>query len=345
MAEPAGPAMPQPQPQPQQPSASAPLVTVLLLAYNQQATVGAAIAGALAQTYAQVELVISDDASTDATYAAMLAAVADYRGPHRVILNRNPVNLGIGAHLNRMVALSHGELLFVAAGDDVSQPQRCERVVQAWLDAGRCPDLIAAALVDMDEHGGLHEVIAPTDLSTYRSAADWLARPPHVIGAAQAWTRRLYDRCGPLPDAAMAEDMLMVFRAILAGGAITLAEPLVHYRRGGVSRRARALSAADVTRRLLKNNRHALAELPQLLADAQAAGQLDAVEAELTARLARERFIEALFATRGTGEQVTLAWRTHALPWSLRARLLTYAAFPWLLAPFFALKRRRARGD
>ena len=321
--------------------AAKPLVTMLLLAYNQQATIGAAIEGALRQTYAPLEIVISDDASTDATFAAMQAALAGYRGPHRLILNRNPVNLGIGAHLNHMVALSHGELLFIAAGDDVSLPQRCERVVAAWLHAGRRPDLIAAGLVDMDEHGALHAPLAPSDLSTYRDAADWLARPPHVIGAAQAWTRKLYDRFGPLPADAMAEDMLMVFRAIVAGGAITLPEVLVQYGRGGISRRRRAISADDVTRRLLKNNRHALAELPQLLADAKEASQLAAVRDALGKRLARERFIERLFAAPGALAMTRLALRAGEVPPAARLRLWAYAAAPWLLAPFFALKRLR----
>ena len=322
---------------------AAPLATMLLLAYNQQAFIGAAVAGALSQTYPALEIVISDDASTDATFAAIEAAVADYRGPHRLIVNRNPVNLGIGAHLNRMVALSHGELLFIAAGDDVSVPERCERTVQAWLASNRRLDLIASALVDMDEHGALHNPITPTELSALRNAADWIDRPPHVIGAAQAWTRRLYDRFGALPDATMGEDMLMVFRALLAGGAITLPDVLVRYRRGGVSRRARAMSAADVTRRLLKNNRHALAELPQLLADARVGGQLSAVQAPLERRLVRERFIADLFAAPSVGRQLALTLGAREVALSLRLRMLVYAAAPGLLAPFFALKRRRAR--
>lgn len=326
-------------------AARPPRATLLLLAYNQQETVGAAIAGALAQTWPNLEIVVSDDASTDATFVAMQAALAGYSGPHRIVLNRNPVNLGIGAHLNRMVALSQGELLFIAAGDDVSLPQRCERVVGAWLASDRRLDLIAAGLIDMDADGGLHGAIVPTQLSAYRDAADWLARPPHVIGAAQAWTRRLYDRFGPLPDATMGEDLLMVFRAILAGGATTLAEPLVHYRRGGISRRQRALSRDDVVRRLLRNNRSALAELPQLLADARTAGQLGAVEAALTQRLDRERFVRDIFVATSTGARIATTWRATRVPIPLRLRLLVYAAFPSLLRPFFALKRWRAGRD
>ncbi len=326
-------------------AADRPLVTMLVLAYNQQAFIAEAIAAALAQSYAPLEIVVSDDASSDGTWAAIEAAVAGYDGPHAVVLNRNPANLGIGANLNRMVALAHGELLFIAAGDDVSLPGRCERVVRAWLAAGRRPDLVASALVDVDAAGAPRGVIVPSDLASYRDAADWLARPPHVVGAAQAWTRRVYDRFGPFAPGTVAEDQLMVFRAIVSGGALTLREPLVRYRRGGVSRRRRSLDAEAVRARLLANNRSALVQLPQLIADAERAGQLDAVGPALGQRFARERFIRDAFAAPGTGAKLAVARAARAVPLATRLRVLAYAAFPGVLAPWFALKRLRARGD
>jgi len=320
-----------------------PLVTMLVLAYQQAGTIEAAIRGAFAQTHSPLEIFISDDASTDDTWSAIEGAVADYHGPHRLVLNRNPTNLGIGAHIDRMVALSHGELLFIAAGDDISLPQRCERVVDAWLAADRRPDLISTQLIDLDEHDRTHATIAPTDLSSYRNAADWLARPPHVIGAAQAWTRRVFDRFGPLPAGTVAEDWLMVFRAIVSGGAITLPEALVQYRRGGISRRRRNLHASDVVERLLKNNRHAIVELPQLLADAKRAGQLEAVEDELSRQFEREVFVRDVFGASNFSVRWQAFVAAPRVPVRLRLRLLVYAACPALLTPLFALKRALAR--
>ena len=320
-----------------------PLASILLIAYEQQATIAEAIAGALAQTYSPLEIVVSDDASSDATFAAMEAALTGYGGPHRIVLNRNERNLGIGAHLSRAVALSHGDLLFVAAGDDVSLPQRCERVVEVWLASGKRLDLIASALEDIDERGAVHARISPSDLAAYRDAADWIARPPFVVGAAQAWTRRLFDRFGPLPEGVVAEDLLMVFRAVVSGGAATLAEPLVRYRRGGISGRRRAMSAGDVVERLLKNNRHSLVELPQLLVDARVAGQLPAVEVRLHRQLAREVFIRDLFAATSLARRLRLVTRASAVPLGQRLRFATYAICPNLLAPLFVLKRLAAR--
>ena len=339
-----------------------PLVSMLLIAYRQPDTIARAIRAALAQTYSPLEIVISDDASGDTTFAAMQAALAGYPGPHRIVLNRNPRNLGIGAHLSHLVSLASGELLFVTAGDDVSLPQRCEVVVQAWLAHGRRPDLIASALFDMDAGGGLHATIMPSDLQRYRCIADWLADPPFVVGAAQAWTRRLFDRFGPLPAGVVAEDLIMVFRAIAitsaittasasldvgaagsAGGAITLPEALVGYGRGGLSRRVRNLRAQEVVERVLKNNRHALIEHEQLLRDAASVGQLDAVRAAFDAKLRRERFIRDLFAAPGRRRKTGIALRAVGVPTGLRLRMLGYAALPGLYAPFFFLKRLLAR--
>ena len=323
----------------------APLASLLLIAYQQESTVTDAVAGALSQTYSPLEIILSDDASADGTFAAMQAAVAGYTGPHHIVLNRNPHNLGIGAHLSHLVSLSKGEMLFVAAGDDVSLPQRCQQVMQTWHASGQRLDLIAAALIDVDETGHAGAVITPSDLATYHGAADWLARPPFVVGAAQAWTRRVFEHFGPLPEGVVAEDLVMVLRALMSGGAVTLAEPLVRYRRGGLSFRRRAQTAADVVKALLKNNRSSLVELPLLLQDARSAGQLAAIEPVLLARLAREHFVRDLFAAGSLPARWRCVLTAGDVPLALRLRLFVYAACPALLAPFFWIKRsvRRAR--
>jgi glycosyltransferase involved in cell wall biosynthesis len=323
--------------------AARPLVSMLLIAYRQAATIEAAIAGALAQTYRPLEIIVSDDASDDDTWQRVERAVAAYRGPHRLRSNRNPHNLGVGAHLSHLAQMAEGDLLFVAAGDDVSMPERCERVVQAWLADGRKVDLIASALIDVDDAGGAHGLIVPADLQSYRSLDDWVARPPFVVGAAQAWTRRLFESFAALPAGTVAEDLVMVFRAIGSGGAMTLREPLVRYRRGGISRRVRNWHAADVVERLLKNNRHALVETEQMLRDAEAMRANRNVKAMLEMTLARERFIAALFAADRLSARWHAVRAARVVPVAERLRLFVYAAAPWLLAPFFALKRRRRR--
>ncbi|MBL8428786.1 MAG: glycosyltransferase family 2 protein [Dechloromonas sp.] len=322
---------------------SLPPVTLLLLCYNQQDTIAEALAGALAQDYPNLEIVISDDASRDATVEQIEPCLRDYAGPHRIKLLRNAENLGIGGNIDQAVRQSNGELIFIAGGDDVSLPNRVSTVVDFWRAHDGKPDLIGAYLFDMDQTGNILGTIRIGTLEDYRTLDDWSRSPPHVIGAAQAWTRRLFDRFGGLPKGAVGEDMVMAFRAIGLATAITLPVPLVNYRRGGLTSKRKALSTDAVIRGLTRKINSSKTELSCMLDDARKLGASAATLATLTLKLDKEKFIEAMFAASGTGEKIRICLRYGQLPGDFRLRILTYAAAPWLLAPFFFLKRLRYR--
>src|SRR4051812_14455329 len=71
-----------------------PLVTFVLFSYNQERYIREAVAGALAQTYQPLKIVISDDCSTDRTFEIVREMASAYTGPHKIVLRRNPKNLG-----------------------------------------------------------------------------------------------------------------------------------------------------------------------------------------------------------------------------------------------------------
>ena len=74
-----------------QPHRNKPLVTFIVISYNQEAFIRDGVEGAFSQTYSPLEIVLSDDCSRDRTFEIMQELAAAYRGPHRVILNRNPI--------------------------------------------------------------------------------------------------------------------------------------------------------------------------------------------------------------------------------------------------------------
>src|SRR5574344_1400791 len=116
---------------------ASPVVSFCLFAYNQEKYISKAVHAALAQTYSPLEVVLSDDHSPDGTFEIMRRIAAEYRGPHRIILNRNERNLGLVAHINRVVAqCASGELLVLAAGDDWSKPERTATLVRRWEECG-----------------------------------------------------------------------------------------------------------------------------------------------------------------------------------------------------------------
>lgn len=316
-----------------------PLVSVLLIAYNQEDVIADAVRGVLAQTYTPLEILISDDCSSDRTFEVIQRTVAAYTGPHRVVINRNECNVGISGHLSILARKSRGELLFVAAGDDISVPDRCSRVVQFWLEHDRKPDLIATDLADLDSHGRTHSRVSPHELTGCHSFEDWLTHRPGSVGAAHTWTRRLLERFGDLMPGAMAEDEIMTFRAIMSGGAVNLREPLVLYRRGGLSGKQRWKSVDEFVARIKRTNQFALVEIAQLFRDADTAGVGNSMRDALATKLARENYTRDLFAARTLGEKLRLLIDVKQVKFGFRLRMFLYAACPVVYLPSFALKR------
>src|SRR3954469_5886970 len=128
-----------------------PLLTFSIGAYNQEPFIRQAVAGAFAQTYSPLQIILSDDCSSDRTFEIMAEMAAAYRGPHEVVLNRNPKNRGLVAHVNRVVELMRGELLVVSAGDDISLPHRTTAVWEAWEATGRKAFSVHSQVIHIDE--------------------------------------------------------------------------------------------------------------------------------------------------------------------------------------------------
>ena len=114
---------------PDSPETGLPLVTFVVLSYNQEKYIREAVEAALAQDYIPLEILLSDDHSSDATYDLMEALANRYNGKAKIVLNRNESNLGIGEHVKKIADMASGEIIVMAAGDDISDSQRTREVV------------------------------------------------------------------------------------------------------------------------------------------------------------------------------------------------------------------------
>jgi len=213
------------------PMTNRPLVTFALFTYNQEEYIGEAIKGALSQTYSPLEIIISDDCSTDRTFEITQAEVSRYSGPHNVILNRNPKNLGIGPHINQVMRMAKGELIIDAAGDDISLPHRVEKTVLKWKELGMGGISMFSSYFLIDENG---RVFGEKIYSEKLMIADWMERirgKSNVEGASHAWSASLFRKFGELAYNVVNEDVVIQFRASLLGGVAIISEPLVQYRK------------------------------------------------------------------------------------------------------------------
>lgn len=126
-----------------------PKVSIGVPVYNGARFLERALDSLLAQTFQDLEIVISDNASTDETEAICRRYVG--RDP-RVRYWRSPVNRGLVWNHRRVLAMATGEYFMFAPHDDWFAPEYVERVAAA-LDAHPDVSYVMAETILVDEEG------------------------------------------------------------------------------------------------------------------------------------------------------------------------------------------------
>ena len=136
-----------------------PRVSIGLPVYNGENYLSQAIESLLGQTFSNLELIISDNASTDSTEAI----ARDYAARDcRVRYVRQPVNRGAGWNFSETFRLAEGEYFKWAAHDDLCAPAFVERCVEL-LDLDRGLVLCFSRAAVIDQLGNTVEETLPGD--------------------------------------------------------------------------------------------------------------------------------------------------------------------------------------
>ena len=207
-----------------------PLVSYMVFCYKQEQFIRDAVRSAFEQTYEPLEIIFSDDCSPDRTFEIIKEEANSYRGPHKIILNRNENNLGVAGNVNQAFKLAHGHLFVMAAGDDISIPDRTALLVNRWQNADPPVDLVCSYLAEIDVDGrptGFIYKNVSVVPDTRRNVHSWRCT---AIGGGAAYSRRLYDKYGPLNVAVICEDWVYAFRAWLESGIAVIERPLAYHR-------------------------------------------------------------------------------------------------------------------
>lgn len=125
----------------------APLVSVVIPAYNAADFIGQALDSARSQTYENLEIIVTDDGSDDET--PDIVAAASQEDP-RIRLIRQP-NQGVAAARNRAIRASNGAFIAPLDADDLWFPKKIERQVQCMRQGDSSVGLVYAWWVSISE--------------------------------------------------------------------------------------------------------------------------------------------------------------------------------------------------
>lgn len=176
----------------------APLVSIVLPTYNGEKYVRETIQSLVSQTYKNIELVISDDGSTDSTPDIIREYAAKY--PF-IKINLSPKNLGIAANYNLAVKMASGEIAIGIGHDDLLPPEHTSAIVPYFKDPR--VGLVHCNAMRIDSKGR-HIKFVARDAEKIKKTKDpmrWLCFNNFVQSCGMAYRRKAFIDIGGWDDA------------------------------------------------------------------------------------------------------------------------------------------------
>ena len=204
-----------------------PSVSVIMAVYNGERHVREAVDSILAQSLNNLELIVVDDASTDATWR-VLGSCHD----SRLRGLRNPSRLGAAAARNRAIQVAQAPLIAIQDADDVSLPQRL-LIQTKFMACNPSVAVVGTWAVSISDDGreiGLLNYPPMTDLNLKWALLFW--NP--FIHSSVMLRRSTLTQAGPYPEARgsawFVEEEELSSRSTQAHHAANIGEALVKYR-------------------------------------------------------------------------------------------------------------------
>jgi glycosyltransferase involved in cell wall biosynthesis len=209
-----------------------PLVSILIPTFNRAATLRRAAESALAQTHRNLEIVVSDDGSTDDTETVCQELCAR---DARVRYLRSPTNEGLAVNHNVLFKEMHGDYAMLLSDDDWLE----RNYVESCLGRLRSrPDhvLVCGLARYVDQAGAFRDAVA-LQLDQQSAAARVVSYLRNVDENGLLYglmPRAVLARAAPMRSV-LANDWLLVAAVVAQGKAATLGETHILREPGGTS--------------------------------------------------------------------------------------------------------------
>ena len=179
--------------------------SVALCTYNGVRFLNEQLQSIATQTRLPDELVVCDDASTDATVECLQSFART--APFPIQLQRNPQNLGCTANFEQAIRLCQGNLIALCDQDDIWQPDKLQRLEQAFVATPEAGLIFSDARVVDRQRQPLGYTLwqsvglTPAEQQRFREGQAFLSllRRFCVTGATLAFRANLRDQLLPIP--------------------------------------------------------------------------------------------------------------------------------------------------
>lgn len=200
------------------------LVSVVMATYNGERFIAEQIQSILMQSHENIELIVQDDQSTDAT----VRIVESFQDRLTIRLQVNERRLGFVGNFERGIARARGAYIALCDQDDVWVENKIEIMLDEIGDA----DLIHSNCELIGEKGNLLAA-SWRKKEQVRNTASELLFYNGITGCTALFRRELLKHCLPFPDGLAYHDWWLAMCASVQNGIKYLDLPLVKYRQHG----------------------------------------------------------------------------------------------------------------
>ena len=209
-----------------------PLVSVGFFCYQNEKYVKEGLASVLSQDYKNMEIIISDDCSTDNSYKIIKEMINEYNGPHEITLNRNNINIGFVSHWNKVHQISKGSIFVGASADDISLPDRVSKIVEAFSKHPKATVVsMGYSLIDSNNRKIFSNKKRYKSKDTTYSLDDFLKNNSlRGNAASRGYRSDVFSTFGPIGDC-NTEDTPSLLRALYLGDGVNIQSKGIFYRK------------------------------------------------------------------------------------------------------------------
>ena len=202
-----------------------PLVSIVLATFNGELYIKEQIVSLLNQTYSNLEIIISDDNSTDMTFSIL----SDYSNVPNVKIIRNEVNLGYIKNFELALSFCNGEFIAFCDQDDIWFPNK----IQTLVDSINGSSLIWSDTSIIDKSGKLMSFSLNKNLQQdYEQNLQFkILLGNSILGCTSLFRREVLDSACPFPKSNPPHDWWISLIACKIHGMKYYPKPLMKWRR------------------------------------------------------------------------------------------------------------------
>lgn len=184
----------------------------------------------LNQTYSPMEIILSDQGSTDSSLAILQEYQRRYNGPNTVRVVQCPDTdkkymAGFNVHLNWLHTQTDADIVLVTSADDFNHHDRTTKVVKAFEEHN--PDMVGTAIQFINDDNSVN---GETDFPRESRFIAPIEMAERLVGgsSSQAWKHEFYETIGGIPGSAII-DVYLPFLSTAGKGFYFIHELLYGY--------------------------------------------------------------------------------------------------------------------